>query len=43
VESRLAKVEKQAKVGADKDAKKMCSLLEKYRDALSKGISCRAS
>jgi len=42
VESRLAKVEKQAKVGADKDAKKMCSLLEKYRDALSKGISCRA-
>lgn len=42
VEARLAKVQKQAKVGADKDAKKLCELLEKYRAALLEGKSCRS-
>ncbi|MCQ2134639.1 MAG: redox-regulated ATPase YchF [Bacteroidales bacterium] len=42
VEARLAKVQKQAKVGADKDAKKLCDLLEKYRAALLEGKSCRS-
>ncbi len=41
VEARLAKVQKQAKIGADKDAKKLCDLLEKYRTALLEGKSCR--
>ena len=42
VEARLAKVQKQAKIGADKDAKKLCELLEKYRAALLEGKSCRS-
>ncbi len=42
VEARLAKVQKQAKVGADKEAKKLCELLEKYRAALLEGKSCRS-
>lgn len=42
VEARLAKVQKQAKIGADKDAKKLCELLEKYRAALLEGRSCRS-
>lgn len=41
VETRLAKVSKQARIGADKDAKKLCDLLEKYRSALLEGKSCR--
>ena len=41
VESRLAKVQKQAKVGGDKDAKKLTDLLERYREALVQGKSCR--
>lgn len=41
VENRLAKVSKQAKVGADKEAKKLADLLEKYRAALLEGKSCR--
>jgi len=41
VESRLAKVQKQAKVGGDKEAKKLTELLERYRDALVQGKSCR--
>ena len=41
VEARLAKVQKQAKIGADKDAKKLCDLLERYREALLQGKSCR--
>lgn len=41
VEARLAKVQKQAKVGADKDAKKLADLLERYRSALLEGKSCR--
>ena len=42
VETRLAKVSKQAKVGADKDAKKLADLLERYRAALLEGRSCRS-
>lgn len=42
VETRLAKVSKQAKVGADKEAKKLCAVLEKYRAALLEGKSCRS-
>ena len=41
VESRIAKVAKQAKVGADKEAKKLLDLLERYRAALLEGKSCR--
>ncbi len=41
VESRLAKVLKQSKVGGDKDAKKLADLLERYRAALVQGKSCR--
>lgn len=42
VEARLAKVQKQAKIGADKEAKKFCELLERYRAALLEGHSCRS-
>lgn len=42
VEARIAKVEKQAKIGADKEARKLLSLLERYRDALLQGKSCRS-
>ena len=41
MESRIAKVSKQAKVGADKEAKKLLDLLERYRAALLEGKSCR--
>lgn len=41
VENRLAKTEKQAKVGADKNAKKLCELLSKYKEVLLQGKSCR--
>ncbi len=41
VEARLAKVQKQAKIGADKEAKKLADLLERYRAALLEGKSCR--
>ena len=41
VENRLAKTEKQAKVGADKNAKKLCELLAKYKEVLLQGKSCR--
>ena len=42
VEARLAKIQKQAKIGADKDARKLCDLLERYRAALLEGRSCRS-
>ncbi len=42
VEARLAKVQKQAKIGADKEAKKLADLLERYRTALLEGRSCRS-
>ena len=41
IESRIAKVAKQAKVGADKEAKKLLDLLERYHAALLEGKSCR--
>ena len=41
VESRLAKVQKQAKMGSDKEARKLADLLERYRAALLEGKSCR--
>ena len=41
VENRLAKVQKQAQVGADKNARKLCELLLRYKDALDKGKCCR--
>lgn len=42
VESRLAKVSKQAKAGGDKTAAKMMELLLRYKDALESGKSCRS-
>ena len=41
VESRLAKVQKQAKTGGDKDAKKLMDLLLRYKKAHESGKSCR--
>ena len=41
VENRLAKAEKAAKTGGDKEAKKLCDLLYRYREALQCGKSCR--
>ena len=41
VENRLAKVQKQAQSGGDKSAKKLCELLQRYREALLQGKSCR--
>lgn len=41
IESRLVKVQKQAKTGGDKDAKKLLDLLERYHAALLEGKSCR--
>ena len=41
VENRIRKVEKQATTGGDKEAKKLLVLLQRYRDALVQGKSCR--
>lgn len=41
VESRLAKSQKQATTGGDKDAKKLVALLLHYKEALEQGKSCR--
>jgi len=41
VESRIAKVEKQAKAGNDPEAKRMYKLLSVYRDVLNQGKSAR--
>ena len=41
VDSRIAKVEKQAKTGNDPEAKRMLKLLLMYRDALNEGKSAR--
>ncbi len=41
VENRLGKVRKQAQTGGDKQAKKLCEVLEKFRDALLQGRSAR--
>lgn len=42
VEARLAKVQKQAKIGADKEARKLMDLLERYKEALMQGKNCRS-
>ena len=41
VENRLAKVQKQAQTGGDKNAKKLYEILLKYKEALLAGKSCR--
>lgn len=41
VENRLAKVQKQAQSGGDKNAKRLCEILLRYREALLEGKSCR--
>ena len=41
VEARIKKVEKQATTGGDKEAKKLLALLQRYREALLQGKSCR--
>lgn len=41
VEQRLAKVRKQAQTGGDKDAKILCDILEKVKNALEQGKSAR--
>ena len=41
VENRIKKVEKQATTGGDKEAKKLLSLLQRYREVLLQGKSCR--
>ena len=41
VENRLAKVQKQAQAGGDKTAKRLCEILQKYRETLLEGKSCR--
>jgi GTP-binding protein YchF len=42
VESRLAKVQKQAQAGGDKTARRMYEILLQYRDALQQGKSARS-
>ncbi len=42
VESRIGKVEKQARMSGDKDAAKMLSLLQRYHEALLQGRPCRS-
>lgn len=42
VEARLAKARKQASTGGDKEAKKLVALLERYKEALEQGKSCRS-
>ena len=41
VEARIKKVEKQATTGGDKEAKKLLALLQRYREVLLQGKSCR--
>ena len=41
VENRIAKVQKQAQTGGDKNAKKLFDLLTRYKAALEQGKSCR--
>ena len=42
VSARIAKVQKQATTGGDKEAKKLLALLLRYKDALEQGKSCRS-
>lgn len=41
VENRLAKVQKQAQAGGDKSAKRLVEILQKYKEVLLQGKSCR--
>ena len=41
VENRIAKVQKQAQTGGDKNAKRMYDILLRYKEALEQGKSCR--
>ena len=41
VENRIKKVEKMATTGGDKEAKKLLNLLQRYREVLLQGKSCR--
>ena len=41
IQARIQKVEKQAKTGGDKDAKRSYDVLIKFRDALEQGLSTR--
>ncbi len=42
VENRLVKIEKQAKMGGDKNAKRLVDILYMYKEALLSGKSCRS-
>ncbi|MDR0835860.1 MAG: redox-regulated ATPase YchF [Tannerella sp.] len=42
IESRLAKVQKQAQTGGDKQAKHICEVLVKYKEALEQGKNARS-
>ncbi|MCR4824328.1 MAG: redox-regulated ATPase YchF [Bacteroidales bacterium] len=42
VSARIAKVQKQATTGGDKEAKKLLGLLLRYKEALEQGKSCRS-
>ena len=42
VDSRIAKVQKQATTGGDKEARKLLALLLRYKAALEQGKSCRS-
>ena len=42
VENRLAKVQKQAQAGGDKNARKLCDILLRYKEVLLEGRNCRA-
>ncbi|MBQ9660277.1 MAG: redox-regulated ATPase YchF [Bacteroidales bacterium] len=42
VDARIAKVQKQATTGGDKEAKKLLALLLRYKEALEQGKSCRS-
>ena len=41
VENRIAKVQKQAQTGGDKNARRMYEILLRYKEALEQGKSCR--
>jgi GTP-binding protein YchF len=41
VEGRIARVQKQAQTGGDKEAKRMCDILVRYQEALKQGKSAR--
>ena len=42
IENRLAKVSKQAKTGGDKNAQRLCNILEQYKAVLERGQNARS-